>query len=714
MLEARNLWVGVNPTTIPQTNQGEPSLNEFPLQGSTPRVIVPLAELDLSFTCDVYMMPHAVLVNESTSYSGFAGEVVFNSRKPLSSGRLFRTQAACFAPTPPVTTLVPSQAPALVPSLAPNQAPAPVPSLVPSVAPSLVPTLAILDSPTRSPSQHPTTPSPTRSRTLPDAPTISPNLLGTPTPDGTPAPTLSQNFDIHVVYLTSPSDKERQLITSSVARLETVFSKDYATLLCFKRNDTICEVKLGQDICIDDFLLFVEIQSATSIGSKAGPCSVTQDYEQVRVGKVMLEADDFDNQELFPSLFMHLTLHALGFGPRWPIWGLSTSDSAHYLGEQGNDGFVEVGGDASQSIPLAAKKDHWDEVIFHDELMSPQLNNGEFNPLSVMTIKSLKDMGFHVNLGTADIYSIANSRRRSRLLLHTTDDILNVDLEYVNISSIKPGREEDAQRELEFARSHIQFKPTPEPTAQPADVDVGLIVGIVIALLILLCLLLFCCCWWRRRNSKQDKQDKSFTSSDGSSKKESTSSGTSGALSKGSWSEQRHGDKIFWVNDETGEFSWAPPPGVQQSFPEFRAPKPAAVTQNPKKANGSAPHAWKEATDDAGNVYWVNEETGEFSWVAPTSPAFNLNHSSERQAEDLNRTSDSPVSGYREMHDDSPPVAGTRRMSNRDEEEVSMMPPPPPPPRDATSDLEPNPYQEECFQPLPYYSGRSRMDESYL
>jgi hypothetical protein len=75
---------------------------------------------------------------------------------------------------------------------------------------------------------------------------------------------------------------------------------------------------------------------------------------------------------------------------------------------------------------------HWREVTFNAEIMTGYLEGaGVPQPISIMTVASLKDLGYTVDLGAADGYSlpgpapagIAALRTDARLLL---DDVLDL------------------------------------------------------------------------------------------------------------------------------------------------------------------------------------------------------------------------------------------------------------------------------------------------
>ncbi len=69
-------------------------------------------------------------------------------------------------------------------------------------------------------------------------------------------------------------------------------------------------------------------------------------------------------------------------------------------------------GVAAVSVPVenqggAGTRDtHWREILFDTEIMTGFLDFGVANPISRMTIRSLFDVGWSVNLGAADAYSL--------------------------------------------------------------------------------------------------------------------------------------------------------------------------------------------------------------------------------------------------------------------------------------------------------------------
>jgi hypothetical protein len=72
---------------------------------------------------------------------------------------------------------------------------------------------------------------------------------------------------------------------------------------------------------------------------------------------------------------------------------------------------------------------HWRESVFGAELMSPAIDLG-FNPLSVVTVESLEDLGYVVDPSGADPYSLAAPLRAlsDEPGVTLVDDVLRVPL----------------------------------------------------------------------------------------------------------------------------------------------------------------------------------------------------------------------------------------------------------------------------------------------
>jgi hypothetical protein len=100
--------------------------------------------------------------------------------------------------------------------------------------------------------------------------------------------------------------------------------------------------------------------------------------------------------------------HVLGLGTLWSSFGLRSGSS--YIGGGAVNAYHQLGGSGS-TVPLETTGGsgtalvHWSEAVFGNELMTGFISSTP-NPLSIMTIGSLQDLGYRVNYAAADPYTI--------------------------------------------------------------------------------------------------------------------------------------------------------------------------------------------------------------------------------------------------------------------------------------------------------------------
>jgi hypothetical protein len=135
----------------------------------------------------------------------------------------------------------------------------------------------------------------------------------------------------------------------------------------------------------------------------------------------------------------------------------------YWLGENGNLGNLEVGATGPAQIEddyyYGTKLVHWDEREYGQELMTGFLNRNQSQPfLSLLTIRSLQDMGLEVDLSQADAYHIpihddsSSSLRQAQInpnRIEFGNDVRESRSKEI-IPIPKPGREADFQRERDM------------------------------------------------------------------------------------------------------------------------------------------------------------------------------------------------------------------------------------------------------------------------
>lgn len=176
---------------------------------------------------------------------------------------------------------------------------------------------------------------------------------------------------------------------------------------------------------------------------------------------VQFDISDIAGLEKSGNLFdvaQHEFLHALGFGNLWEAKGLvnyAGTPLAQYNGKNAVEEFQKSGG-MTDTISLETEGNgsaslHWHQQLFPNEIMTADLNGltGEPAPISAVTIASLADLGYEVNLtrATPD-YQVLGSQSFDaedltpeqiaafRLLTEMAFD--DPDADYVDIAPILP------------------------------------------------------------------------------------------------------------------------------------------------------------------------------------------------------------------------------------------------------------------------------------
>ncbi len=217
----------------------------------------------------------------------------------------------------------------------------------------------------------------------------------------------SSNFQIEVVFTDS----------SLTGTQQAIFAEAAAKWSSIIIGDVPDEVVNG--VLIDDLQVNASAPDIDGVGSilgQAGPDTLrigsllpsTGSMEFDRADVAQLEAD---GQLL--AVILHEMGHVLGIGTIWDSLGLvqpfgrelrfiGPTAAAEYntiFGTRGN--FVPVETDGGPGTAGA----HWDEEILINELMTGFINDGTENPISRITIGSLQDIGYEVNLAAGDPYA---------------------------------------------------------------------------------------------------------------------------------------------------------------------------------------------------------------------------------------------------------------------------------------------------------------------
>jgi hypothetical protein len=114
------------------------------------------------------------------------------------------------------------------------------------------------------------------------------------------------------------------------------------------------------------------------------------------------------------AVILHEMGHVLGVGTIWSRLGLLQgrgTANPTFIGAQATAAYNTIFATIGSGVPVensgggGTRDAHWRETTFSSELMTGFLNSGVLNPISRVTVASLADMGYTVNLTMADAYS---------------------------------------------------------------------------------------------------------------------------------------------------------------------------------------------------------------------------------------------------------------------------------------------------------------------
>ncbi len=255
-------------------------------------------------------------------------------------------------------------------------------------------------------------------------------------------------YEITLSFLTSLTPTQTSAFTNAAARWASIITSDVQDLLVSVGGGTCGANSLPISSVVDDLLIFVTIAAIDGPGGvlgSAAPCFVRSSGGIPIVGQMRFDIADVAQLEASGTLqavVLHEMGHVLGIGTRWSPAYLGNSTPAagpprdtFYNGIGGRAAFDLIGGltyTGGQKVPVentggtGTINAHWRESVLGSELMTGFLNEGA-NPLSVLTIRSLEDLGYAVNVAGADPFflSLAFSAGVRGPLLDLVGDVID-------------------------------------------------------------------------------------------------------------------------------------------------------------------------------------------------------------------------------------------------------------------------------------------------
>lgn len=177
---------------------------------------------------------------------------------------------------------------------------------------------------------------------------------------------------------------------------------------------------------VDDLLIFARGEDIDGVGNVLGqagarelrPAGAGQFAFLPVTGEMAFDIADLERMEddgTLNDVITHEMGHVLGVGRQiWRMKGLlqgeGTSDPT-FRGASASAEFGRLRGSGPTPVPVAnvggpgTRDTHWREAVFVNELMTGTIREAG-NPISRMTVGSLADLGYVVNLDAAEHYEL--------------------------------------------------------------------------------------------------------------------------------------------------------------------------------------------------------------------------------------------------------------------------------------------------------------------
>ncbi len=240
----------------------------------------------------------------------------------------------------------------------------------------------------------------------------------------------TDGFDIHVCGVGALDGPAATALADAVARWESLVVGDLPDEAPPADHPTCAPgAPWVRGPAVDDLVVYVTLESVDGPGGAlagAAPCMVREDGGLPLFARLRIDADDVDDlaaRDRLREVLIHELAHALGFGTLWPASGYLREPAAaaagavdtHFAGPRAVAAFDAAGGrtrSVGAKVPVQHTGGsgvvdlHWRESVMGNELLTAFPDAGGPNPLSAVTLASLADLGYTVDLNLADPYVV--------------------------------------------------------------------------------------------------------------------------------------------------------------------------------------------------------------------------------------------------------------------------------------------------------------------
>jgi hypothetical protein len=236
------------------------------------------------------------------------------------------------------------------------------------------------------------------------------------------ATAISSLYLIDVRFISSVTPSQQQACTDAATRLQSVITGDVPNVAVTLAADACITGQPAVNETIDDLVIFANVTPIDGPGGilgQAGPCLIRTAGSLPALGIMQFDVADLNNLETAGQLdevILHEMQHVIGYGTIWNSLGIISGAGGAdpiFTGANAIAAFNANGGNSYPGTPVplentggaGTRDSHWRETVFKNELMTGFLNAGS-NPLSIITVQHFADIGYSVNPGAADAYTV--------------------------------------------------------------------------------------------------------------------------------------------------------------------------------------------------------------------------------------------------------------------------------------------------------------------
>ncbi len=218
----------------------------------------------------------------------------------------------------------------------------------------------------------------------------------------------AEHFDIDLLFTSNVNSTTRAAIEAVRDILEAIVWSTELTDIQMPATVECGRVSVDDVGVVDDIAVLFDVRYISGIGSQRD-CYRTTEHDFPVFSLITLHQGEIGTltDEEFEHLVLHELLHALGFSSTTfnNLDLVATRNGYPYFtGDSAVAAWVAAGGTEyyPDKVPLLPNDYHWQVIFFDDEIMGPL----EGGILSAITLQALADMGYTVDLGFAEAFTV--------------------------------------------------------------------------------------------------------------------------------------------------------------------------------------------------------------------------------------------------------------------------------------------------------------------